>query len=72
MSSTQTQQPPTRKQLAYLRALARATGTTFTLPRSRRQASRQIALMRNRPVSTQLEFALDDLAVRGGELAEAA
>ena len=72
MSSTQTQQPPTRKQLAYLRALARTTGTTLTLPRTRRQASRQIALMRNRPVSTQLEFALDDLAVRGGELAEAA
>ncbi|MGD9735966.1 MAG: ArdC-like ssDNA-binding domain-containing protein [Solirubrobacterales bacterium] len=72
MSSTQTQQPPTRKQLAYLRALARTTGTTFTLPRTRRQASRQIALMRNRPVSTQLEFALDDLAVRGGELPEAA
>jgi len=25
-----------------------------------------------RPVSEQLEFALDDLAVRGGQLAEAA
>ena len=72
MSTAQTHLPPTRKQLAYLRALARTTGTTFTLPRTRRQASRQIALMRNRPVSSQLEFALDDVAVRGGELAEAA
>jgi len=70
MTATKTQQPPTRKQLAYLRALANRTGTTFTLPRSRRQASRQIAQMINRPVSTQLQFALDDVAVRGGELPE--
>lgn len=72
MSTTQTQQLPTRKQLAYLRALANRTGTTFTLPRSKRQASRQIAQMLNRPVSGQLELALDDIAVRGGELLEAA
>lgn len=72
MAATQIHEPPTRKQLAYLRALARRTGTTFALPRTKRQASRQIALMRERPVSNQLEFALDDLAVRGGELAEAA
>lgn len=72
MSATRIQQPPTRKQLAYLRALARRTGTTFTLPRTKRQASRQIALMIDRPVSTQLEFALDDLAIRGGELLDAA
>jgi len=68
----QTDQPPTRKQLAYLRALALRTGTTFTLPRSKRQASRQIALLRDRPVSAQLEFALDAVAVRGGELPEVA
>ena len=72
MSTAQTHERPTREQLAYLRALARRTGTTFTLPRTRRQASRQIALMLQRPVSTQLEFALDDLAVRGGELPDAA
>jgi exoribonuclease R len=72
MNTTQTHEPPTRKQLAYLRALARTTGTTFTLPRSKRQASRQIAAMRQRPVSTQLELALDDVAVRGGQLPEAA
>ena len=72
MSTTQIQQPPTRKQLAYLRALALRTGTTFTLPRTRRQASRQIAQLIDRPVSTQLELTLDDVAVRGGELPEAA
>lgn len=72
MNTAQTHEPPTRKQLAYLRALARNTGTTFSLPPTKRQASRQIALMLGRPVSTQLEFALDDLAVRGGELREAA
>jgi hypothetical protein len=72
MTTTTIQQPPTRKQLAYLRALANRTGTTFTLPRSRRQASREIAQLINRPASTQLEFSLDDIAVRGGELPEPA
>jgi hypothetical protein len=35
-------QPATGKQLAYLRALANETGTTFVSPRDRRQASREI------------------------------
>jgi hypothetical protein len=35
-------QPATSKQLAYLRALAHETGTTFVTPRDRRQASREI------------------------------
>lgn len=72
MTATTTQEPATRKQLAYLRALARKTGTTFTLPHTKRQASRQIAALRERPVSNQLEFALDIAAVRGGDLPEAA
>ncbi len=72
MSATQIQDPPTRKQLAYLRALANRTGTTFTLPHSKRQASRQIAQMIKRPLSDQLEMALDDIAVRGGDLRELA
>jgi len=63
---------PTPKQLAFLRRLAHQTGTTFTLPHTRRQASRQIAALLKRPISDQLEFALDDLAVRGGQLPEAA
>lgn len=72
MSTTQIQDPPTRKQLAYLRALANRTGTTFTLPHTKRQASRQIAQLLKRPASTQLELALDDVAIRGGDLLEAA
>ncbi len=72
MDQTAPQNAPTRKQLAYLRSLARQTGTTFTLPRTRRQASRQIAALRTRPVSDQLEFALDRIAVRGGDLPEVA
>ena len=63
--------PPTRKQLAFLRRLADQTGTTFTLPRTRRQASAQIAALLDRPVSGQLELALDQQAVRGGDLLEA-
>jgi hypothetical protein len=70
MSATQTQHP-TRKQLAYLRALARRTGTTFTPPHTKRQASRQIASLASRPPSTRLELALDDIAIRGGDLVEA-
>lgn len=72
MDHSTPQLAPTPKQLAYLRSLARRTGTTFTLPRTRRQASRQIAALRARPVSDQLEFALDAAAVRGGDLLEAA
>jgi hypothetical protein len=63
-------QAPTRKQLAFLRALAQQTGTTFTLPRDRRQASRQIAQMLKRPVSDRHELDLDRVAVHGGELDE--
>jgi hypothetical protein len=72
MTATTTHEPATRKQLAYLRALARKTGTTFTLPRTKRQASYQIAQLRQRPASNQLELALDVAAVRGGDLPEAA
>ncbi|MGH2941411.1 MAG: hypothetical protein ACRDLN_01355 [Solirubrobacteraceae bacterium] len=55
-----------------LRRLAEATGTTFTPPRTRRQASAQIATLLDRPVSSRLELALDRQAVRGGDLADAA
>ncbi len=40
MAITQSPLAPTAKQLAFLRRLAHQTGTTFTLPRTRRQASR--------------------------------
>ena len=72
MTATKTHEPPTRKQLAYLRSLARTTGTTFTLPHTTRQASYQIAQLRKRPASAQLELALDSVAVRGGDVPEKA
>jgi hypothetical protein len=37
---------PTRRQLAYLKALAARTGQTFTWPRTRAQASREIRRLR--------------------------
>ena len=39
---------PTAKQLRYLRTLAEQTGTTFTPPRTRWQASDAIAALRRR------------------------
>lgn len=63
---------PTRKQLAFLRALAQRTGTTFSYPQTRRDASRQIAALVKRPLSEQLELDLDRVAVRGGQLADEA
>lgn len=50
---------PSRKQLAFLRALAHRTGTTFVYPQTRRQASRQIAALLDRPASPPLERQLD-------------
>jgi hypothetical protein len=41
-SSTQIAKPPTRKQLHYLRSLALQTGTSFTPPRHRDEASDEI------------------------------
>lgn len=60
--------PPTARQLAYLRTLAERTGTSFTIPGTRREASRQIDAMRTRPRSSRLDRDLDRHAVRGGDL----
>ena len=38
--------PPTRRQLAYLKALAQRTGQTFAWPRTSAHASRQIRTLR--------------------------
>jgi hypothetical protein len=46
---------PTPKQLRELRRLADATGTTFTPPRTRREASRSIAALRRRRSSARFE-----------------
>jgi hypothetical protein len=40
--------PPTTRQLRYLRALAERTGTTFSIPSSRSEASRTIEALRGR------------------------
>ena len=47
---------PTSKQLAYLRSLARRTGTTFTPPTTRAQASREIQRLK-KIASTGFTFA---------------
>jgi hypothetical protein len=46
---------PTAKQLRYLRALAARSGTTFTAPTTRRQASEAIAQLRSRSASMRSE-----------------
>lgn len=43
---------PTRKQLAYLKSLADTTGTTFTYPKTKAQASAEIRRMKSRPRSS--------------------
>jgi hypothetical protein len=47
-----TTSPPTPKQLAYLKALAQRTATSFAYPRNRSEASSEIARMRQLPVLT--------------------
>jgi hypothetical protein len=44
--------PPTPKQLAYLKALAQRTATSFAYPHDRSEASREIERLRQLPVLT--------------------
>jgi hypothetical protein len=60
---------PTSAQLRYLRQLADHTGTTFTPPATRRQASAEIARLKRRPASARFERRDDRRAV-GGALGE--
>jgi hypothetical protein len=46
---------PSQRQLRYLRQLAEWTGTSFSLPTTRAQASREIERLRQRPRSTAAE-----------------
>jgi hypothetical protein len=55
--------PPSPKQLRYLRALALRTGTTFTQPKTAREASRAIDALNNRPVSPGYEHYADSVSV---------
>ncbi len=54
--------PPTARQLRYLRSLANHSGTTFTNPSSRREASAEIDRLRamgSRPRVQDTDFAED-------------
>jgi Protein of unknown function (DUF3072) len=52
-------QPPTAKQLAYLRSLAIKTGQTFTYPRTVAEASREIQRLKGTKPSTRTEVAIE-------------
>ena len=55
--------PPTPKQLAYLKALARRTATTFAYPQSRGEASREIHRLHQLPVAHFEDRSAVDTAV---------
>jgi hypothetical protein len=57
---------PTSAQLRYLRRLADQTGTTFTPPATRRQASAEIARLKRCPRSAHFERREDRRAVGRG------
>ena len=57
---------PTARQLRYLRRLAEQTGTTFTTPVTRRQASQQIERLKQRSRSAGFERRDDRKAVSRG------
>ena len=63
--------PPTQKQQRYLRSLAEQTGTSFTAPRDKAEASREIERLKRLGASPRHERAEDRKAVaktqRGGE-----
>ena len=63
--------PPTLKQQRYLRSLAEQTGTSFTPPRTKAEASREIERLKQLGASPRHERREDREAVartpRGGE-----
>lgn len=50
---------PTRKQVKYIKDLARKRGETFTFPQTRAQASAEIKRLKRRPVLTIAERELE-------------
>ena len=60
-----TTSPPTAKQLAYLKALAARTATSFAYPHSRGEASREIERLRQLPTASDRDS--DDARVRDGD-----
>jgi hypothetical protein len=61
MTQANQPQPPSTKQLAYLKALAQRTGQTFTWPQSRSQASAEIARLKRTTPSTRVERRLEQI-----------
>jgi len=57
---------PTRPQLRYLRQLAEQTGTSFTPPATRRQASEEIERLKQRSRSARHERREDRQAISRG------
>ena len=57
---------PTQRQLRYLRQLAERSGTSFTAPATRRQASEQIERLKQRSRSAGFERRDDRQAVSRG------
>ena len=62
--------PPTSRQLGYLRSLAERTGQTFAYPKTRRDAGREIERLKRAPASSRVERRLDRQAVVGERRAE--
>ncbi len=58
--------PPTRGQLSYLRQLAEQTGTTFSMPHTRREASDEIERLKALSRSSHHERREDRRAVSRG------
>jgi hypothetical protein len=54
---------PTPKQLAYLRSLANRAGQTFTYPRTRGQASREIQRLKQAQPSSRIERQVERKAI---------
>jgi len=52
-------QPPTARQLRYLRDLSQRTGRTFVPPKTRSEASAAIKQLQTAPRSTRIERDLD-------------
>jgi Protein of unknown function (DUF3072) len=67
--------PPTARQQRYLRSLAMQRGVSFTIPRTRTQASRLIDELRRRPADNaadrrrEVRAVQDDLATGRGDAA---
>lgn len=58
------QNPPTQKQLSYLRSLAVSRGETFVVPRSKAEASQEIERLRGRRRSSHADRAAERFAGR--------